>query len=283
MNLMNLQKREDFIPFTEELVEKFLQYLTETGKKENTLYGYENETRSLIVFLKNNDCKIGNDTGNQYMQWLLNDCQYTQQTVNNKVAVFNQFMLFLGHPEWKVTNYYVRQDYQFLTPSREEYIRLLKMARENDLYRAYLLVKVFGGYGIPYRELYKLDVQAVKNREVTIKDLNVQRKIVLPGYFVDELMTFVRKRGLRTGPVFGTKGEVYSSSMINRDFGRLSELTGINKQKITPDRLVRMYRQTLQQVSESAQAYIEYCYNDILRNEQDQIGWFCRTQREQIF
>lgn len=280
---MNKQKTEETVTITESIIEDFLQSLAGSGIKSNTLFGYKTEMRRFTTYLAEyENGVVTRDTRKRYLQWLKNDLQYTPQSISNKMCMFNQFMVYLQHPEWKITGYVSRQNYPYMMPSREEYLTLLRTARDNDMPRAYLLVKVFGGYGIPYRELHKLDVKSAKNKEVVINDQNGEpRTITFPSYFVDELMAFARKRKITDGPIFGTKGEAFRMPMIHRDFARLAELSGIDKKKITASRLVRMYQHTLQSIAENMQKYIDYHYKTMMRTEQNNIGWFFKDTDEE--
>lgn len=142
----------------------------------------------------------------RYKQWLME--RYSPASVNVTLAALNGFFKFMGWQECRVRPVRVQRRH-YAEPSRElsreEYYRLLKIARQKGNMRLFHLLETICSTGIRVSELRFITVQAVKRGRADICNKGKYRTILLPRKLCEKLLEYCRERGIWQGSVFVTR------------------------------------------------------------------------------
>ncbi len=272
---MTGERRDDGIPVTPELIKAFLDDLKSRGRSDSSLENYRMSLTRLYHFLPG-DKLLEEHSGEEWRRWLAEDRGFSERTVNNRVSALNSFLQYLGKREWQVEKF--SQKVKLVQPelTRGEYLQLLSAAKQADRERAYLLIKTMGGAGVRLQELPQLTTEALRTGEVTLVSHNgsSRRLLYLPEVLRRELVEFVRREGITSGPVF--QGED-GSHMPRYTIHHLVSLTGrearVPREKTNPRCLWRMYLSTQESIRQNIDFLVWQSYNRILEEEQQIAGW----------
>lgn len=106
--------------------------------------------------------------------------------------------------------------------TREEYVRLVKAAKEKSSERLALLLESICATGIRVSELPFITVEAVAQGEATVKCKGKTRTIFIPAVLCKKLRRYTQRKGIQTGPVFVTRtGKALNRSNVWREMKAL--------------------------------------------------------------
>ena len=145
---------------------------------------------------------------------------------------------------------------------------------ENE--RSYLLVKVLGGAGMRVQELPQLTVEAVRQGVVPLEYHNSrqQRLLRLPEALRQELLDYIRREGLVSGPVFATSdGNPLPRSRVYTFVRSAGLAARVPEEKATPRGLWKMYLSTQEEIQSYVALLAEQRYCRMLEEEQQAVGW----------
>lgn len=155
--------------------------------------------------------------------------------------------------------------------TREEYIRLLAGAREQENFTLYLLVKTFALTGLPIQSLDDLTREAVNYGEIQTERKLYSQAVHIPAMLRRELLDYAMREGVRSGPLFRIRtGRPLNRSAITNMISRLGEL---KPGKVNPRGLKRLYQNTFAEHRRQADEWIEASYVRLLEEEEKQAGW----------
>ncbi len=257
-----------------ETIDAFLAYLSEKGRGEASLRSYRRILTELYRYLPEDKC-IGEETGPAWKAFL--ERQGLQPaTVNNRMSVWNSFLLYLGHREWQFGDFNREAETAQPELSRTEYLRLLSAAKHMGKEKSYLLIKTLGGAGMRIQELPQLTVEAVRQAAVELAYHNSRQRRVLklPEGLRRELLDYAEREGIRTGPVFGSPGGApMARSNVNYFISMVSHDAQVEEEKATPRCLWKMYQETCRKIQDNVAVLIEQSYQRMLDEEQKVMGW----------
>ncbi len=257
-----------------ETIDAFLAYLSEKGRGEASLRSYRRILTELYRYLPEDKC-IGEETGPAWKAFL--ERQGLQPaTVNNRMSVWNSFLLYLGHREWQFGDFNREAETAQPELSRTEYLRLLSAAKHMGKEKSYLLIKTLGGAGMRIQELPQLTVEAVRQGAVELAYHNSRQRRVLklPEGLRRELLDYAEREGIRTGPVFGSPGGApMARSNVNYFISMVSHDAQVEEEKATPRCLWKMYQETCRKIQDNVAVLIEQSYQRMLDEEQKVMGW----------
>ena len=257
-----------------ETIDAFLAYLSEKGRGEASLRSYRRILTELYRYLPEDKC-IGEETGPAWKAFL--ERQGLQPaTVNNRMSVWNSFLLYLGHREWQLGDFNREAETAQPELSRTEYLRLLSAAKHMGKEKSYLLIKTLGGAGMRIQELPQLTVEAVRQGAVELAYHNSRQRRVLklPEGLRRELLDYAEREGIRKGPVFGSsEGAPMARSNVNYFISMVSHDAQVEEEKATPRCLWKMYQETCRKIQDNVAVLIEQSYQRMLDEEQKVMGW----------
>lgn len=257
---------------TEELIAQFLLEKERRGCVSDTVSGYRRHLLQLYQELPE-DKEIRPGTLENWQSMLV-EKGYAARTVNNWLSAANSLMEFCGRRELQVPDLPLPADDVQPELTRTEYLRLLSAARVLGKERAYLLVKVFGCMGLAVQELPQLTVEAVRDGRLAVSSHGAPRQIHLPAALHGELMDYIRRAGIASGPVFVTRnGKRISRTSVTSTIQALAKDARVAPEKCNPRCLKKLCLSTVAGIEASVRLLVEQAYDQMLEQEQFTIGW----------
>ena len=260
-------------PLTPEQMEGYLDSLVKKGRAQGTIDGYRRGIQRLYQALPERDKFIRQDTLRRWREQLLEE-GYSATAINQFVVAANGYLEYVHARELQVTDKLKVEKELQPELSRDEYLKLLSTARALNRERVYLLVKVFGNSDLPVNELEHLTVAAVRAGMLSV-DYNYSREIIrFPESICKELLSYARRQGIETGPIFLTRdGTPMSRSNVTTGIRQLCMAAGVAEEKGSPRCLRKLYQTTRAGIERSIALLVEQAQNRLLEEEQLTVGW----------
>ena len=173
---------------------------------------------------------------------------YAPSTANAALAAVNGFLRFWGFESCGVKPFKVQK--KLYCPeerelSREEYIRLVKAAKEKSSERLALLLESICATGIRVSELPYITVEAVAQGEAVVHCKGKTRTVFLPAALQKKLRRYMQSQKIQSGPVFVTRtGKPMNRSNIWREMKALCERAQVAPSKVFPHSLRHLFART---------------------------------------
>lgn len=229
---------------TNDTVRKFEQYLIEEEKSTATLKKYMHDVIVFLNWAETSD--IEKKTVLEYKENLTR--KYAPASVNSVLSSLNSFFEFSGFLNLKVKmlkiqkQIFARREKEL---TKEEYVKLLDAAKSNKNERLYYLMQTICSSGIRVSELKFITVEAVKNRQSTIRCKGKMRVVILPKDLCRMLIRYCESRKIKSGPVFVTRtGKPLDRSTIWKMMKSLCESAGVSPDKVFPHNLRHLFART---------------------------------------
>ena len=161
---------------------------------------------------------------------------YTPRTVNVRLASANGFLDYLGLRDYQLPMQ-LKPAEDDIQPelTRNEYLRLLSVARTLDKGRTYFMVKVFAILGLTVHDLPKLTAEAVEKGVFTTSANRSRQIIRIPNCLQAELLGYLQREGIRSGPVFCTRnGKPICRAAVTACIQQLSRDARVAPEKCNP-------------------------------------------------
>ncbi len=174
--------------------------------------------------------------------------KYVVTSVNSKLAAVNCFLRASGCEECTVRTYKVqkksfRAKERELT--REEYLRLVKTAKDRGKQQLCLLMQTICATGIRISELPFITVEALYERRAVVSLKGKTRIVLLPAELCRELMVYAKERNIRSGSIFVTRnGKPMDRSNIFHSMKKLCEDAEVDRSKVFPHNLRHLFAVT---------------------------------------
>lgn len=171
--------------------------------------------------------------------------EYAVSGANAALAAINGFLRFWGLESCCVKPFKVQK--QIYQPeekelTREEYVRLVKAAREKNSERLVLLLESICATGIRVSELKYITAEAVKQGKAVVTCKGKTRTIFLPVGLQRKLCRYIQKQKIQIGPVFITRtGKPMNRSNIWREMKGLCRRAEVSPSKVFPHSLRHLF------------------------------------------
>ena len=232
-----------------ERLDAFTDFLRREERSKSTVEKY---SREISLFLQWLDGRSIDQE--QVIQWKhhLMEMDYTPSTINGMLVALNRFLVFIGHPECKVTTLKLqrrlfREEKRDLT--KEEYVRLIETARSKGKERLALLMETICATGIRVSEVQYITVEAAQQGRAEISLKGKIRTILLPGKLRAQLKAYLKHCGRWPGqpnaPVFLTAGgRPLDRSNLWREMRSLCAAAKVDPHKVFPHNLRHLFAKT---------------------------------------
>ncbi len=229
---------------TNELIQKFKEYLIDEEKSLLTLDKYIRDITAFMKWCKN--AEIYKSLVLEYKQEIIE--KYAPASVNSILSSLNSFF---EYNEWhglkvkmlKIQKQIFAERNKELTKS--EYERLLDAAKSKKNERLYYLMQTICASGIRVSELSAITIEAVKARRANINCKGKMRVVILPKDLCKVLTEYARRQKITSGPVFVTKnGKPLDRSTIWKMMKVLCESARVDKEKVFPHNLRHLFART---------------------------------------
>ncbi len=227
--------KNDFINFKEHLFAE--------EKSALTIQKYLRDIRLFASYLGGRELSKESTVG---WKRSLEEKMYSPRSINSMIASLNSFLSFIGAEDCKLKA--IRIQRAIYMPeekelTKDEYKRLLSSAKKQD--RLGLIMRTICATGIRVSELRFFTVEAVKDREVSVKCKGKNRKIIIPKDLGRLLIDYAEKKKIASGPIFATKsGKPLDRSYIWAQMKKLCKAAGVKESKVFPHSLRKLFART---------------------------------------
>lgn len=218
----------------------------------------------------------GPATPQTYHEWQqhLYEKGYQDRSINLRIVAANHYFRWCGNYDWAIPLTRIAPSDNTPELSRNEYLRLLRAARQLGRRRDYLLVKLFATTGLPVQCLNQVTVESVQASSSKYSFRGECHRFNLPDVLRCELLDYIHETGITSGPVFitstGTALDRVRAHYILKD---LCAEAKIAPEKGSVRTLQKLYRTTQFQLMAWAKAFCWQTFNNILASEQAVAGW----------
>ena len=170
---------------------------------------------------------------------------YAPSSANAALAAVNGFLRFWGFESCCVRPFKVQK--KLYCPeekelTREEYVRLVKAAKEKSSERLALLLEAICATGIRVSELQFITVEAVSQGEAIVTCKGKTRTVFLPAALQKKLRRYIQGQKIQSGSVFITRtGKPMNRSNIWREMKALCERANVAPSKVFPHSLRHLF------------------------------------------
>lgn len=236
--------QEENYTLTLEVIEKYVFYLWEQERAENTIQKYRHDMKVFYQWLDGRPI-----TKTVLIKWKEHlAAVYAPVSVNSMLASLNGFLQFMDWKELAIKPLKIQKPL-FCNEDKEltkkEYVLLVKTARKEGNERLALILQTICATGIRVSELKFITVQAVLAGHAEISNKGKQRRVFLPDKLRNMLKKYLKSIGRKKGAVFVTRtGKPVDRSNIWRDMKKLCEGADVEPSKVFPHNLRHLFART---------------------------------------
>ena len=225
-------------------IKQFKNYLTEEEKSSNTIEKYIRDVTAFSAWL--NGKEVTKQAVLQYKKELIE--KLAPASVNSVLSSLNSFFAFNEWHDCKVKNLKIQKQI-FSSNEKEltkqEYERLLNVAKSKLNKRLYYLMQTICSTGIRVSEIKFITVNSVKTGQAEINCKGKMRRVFLPKQLCRMLKEYIKENNIKNGCVFVTRnGQPLDRSNIWSDMKKLCKMAGVSKDKVFPHNLRHLFART---------------------------------------
>lgn len=222
------------------MIIRFEKMLTEDEKSISTRKKYIRDVKVFSDFMEG---QVTKEAVIDYKQNLIE--QYAVSTVNAMLASVNSFLKSMGWYECTVKSLKIQKE-AFRPEEREltkeEYYKLLSVAKENGNNRLYYLMQTICATGIRVSELSFITVESLYIGQAIVSLKGKTRTVLLPKALCRNLRQYCKEKNIQKGSIFVTRnGMPVNRSNIFREMKALCETAGVNSKKVFPHNLRHLF------------------------------------------
>ena len=229
---------------TVNMIESYRQNLVNEEKSQATVEKYLRDVRAFFQWTSG--CRIDKSMVLAYKAHLTE--KYAPASVNSALSSLNSFFEFCEHRELEVKMLRI-QKHIFADKSKEltkeEYSKLLRVAKHKKNKRLYYLMQTICSSGIRVSELRYITVEAVRLHQATIRCKGKMRVVILPGELCSMLRQYADNNGITEGAIFVTRsGKPLDRHSIWKMMKALCSVAGVAAGKGFPHNLRHLFART---------------------------------------
>lgn len=258
------------VTFGEQQIEDYWHHLAKKGLSFLTLQTYQRVLWQLYDYLPG-DKKLDEDV---LLRWEadLKSKGYAGTTLQGQRSIINGFVDYLtqrDNPQGETT---VQRRGALI---RDDYLRILLMARENGRRRAYLLIKTLVSTGIRSSELKELTVEALRAGGAWVTSHGVRRRVAIPEPIRTELLEYAETCGVTAGTLFVTMdGKPLFHSAVWKEIKRVCREAAMQEDAGSPRALYLLYLDTYEGICRQTSSEESWQkYERLLSEEEALVAW----------
>lgn len=231
---------------TEELLERYREYLYQEEKSKTTIMKYLTDLRKLMRFADGRE--ITKELMIHYKEYLMNEKQYKSSSVNSYLVAANRFFDYmswygLGVKTVKVQKkVFVEEEKEF---TKQDFKKLVMAAWDLGRTRMAMVLQTICGTGMRVSEVQFVTVAAVQKGRVTVFNKGKERVILIQRSLQLRLLAYINKQDIKSGLVFRTdSGKAMDRSYIWREMKKLCDKAEVEESKVFPHNLRALFART---------------------------------------
>lgn len=228
-----------------EMISTFEEELRAEEKSKATIEKYARDVGGFIRFTGEGQA-LTKDTVMSYKQHLKDN--YAIASANSMLVAVNRFLCYLGCNDCTVKVFKMQK--AVFRPkeremSKEEYLRLVKTAKDKGKSRLCLIMQTICATGIRISELPFITVEGLSSRRTVVSLKGKSRVVILPVQLCRELRQYARQNQVSSGSIFVTKnGKPIDRSNILHAMKALCEEADVDRRKVFPHNLRHLFALT---------------------------------------
>ena len=225
-------------------IEKFKRFLINEERADATVEKYLRDIRRFYEFAggseidKTNVMAYKSDIGRNF----------AVTSANSMIAALNAFFRFCEWYDLCVKQFKIQREAYCSEEkelTREEYVRLIDVARKRKNERLNLIIQTICGTGIRVSELKYITVEALNKGEAVVKCKGKNRRIFIVSKLKKKLLRYVREQRISAGAVFVTRsGNPMSRNNIWKEMKSLCNDANVAESKVFPHNLRHLFART---------------------------------------
>lgn len=223
---------------------KFKNFLTFEEKSDLTIEKYIRDITNFSNWLEKKG--VTKKLLLEYKNLLIK--KYAPASVNSIISSLNTFFIWKKKYDLKIKalkiqkQIFSKEDKEL---TKDEYRRLLDVAKNKKNERLYLLMQTICSTGIRVSELKFITVKAVYLKRAVINLKGKTRIVLIPDKLCHILLKYIKKNNIKDGSVFVTKGgKPLNRSNIWLDMKKLCEDAKVERDKVFPHNLRHLFART---------------------------------------
>ena len=190
---------------------------------------------------------------------------YSSSTINSALSGINEYMKYMGYGDIFI-EYHPHEPREVISVTTEDYLKVLKVARESDNREAYLLVAIFANVPFGVAEMSVLSIEAVK--EGCFVPYGGNDPVFLDKKLADELLAYARFKRIRRGAIFRTsRGTPMGRQLVAKKISAVGRLAGFPARVITARNLQNLYQSRIAALRTSFEEAVIKAYGEQLNEE----------------
>ncbi len=229
---------------TNEIVNKFKNYLYEEERSDNTIEKYMRDIRFFREWL--GDKSLDKAVVLAYKAKLCE--KYAPKSVNSVLSSLNALFVYMNWYDLKVKTLKIQRRI-FADKEKElskaEYGRLLSAAKSKNDERLYYLMQTVASTGLRVSEIKYVTCEAVNTGQATISCKGKIRQVFLPKKLCKMLKVYIKGQKIKSGSVFVTRNsKPLDRSCIWKLLKNLCKTANVGKDKVFPHNLRHLFART---------------------------------------
>lgn len=229
---------------TNDIIDKFKQYLYENEKSDNTIEKYMRDIRFFKTWLAGGE--VDKSVVLRYKKELCE--KYAPKSVNSVLSSLNSMFMYMKWYDLKVKMLRIQRRI-FVDKEKElskaEYGRLLTAAKSKNNERLYYLMQTIASTGVRVSEIKYITCEAVKSGQATISCKGKIRQIFLPKKLCKMLKTYTKTQNIKSGAIFITRtGKPLDRHIIWKLLKSLCDIANVGKNKVFPHNFRHLFART---------------------------------------
>lgn len=226
-------------------ISDFSLCLESEGRAKGTIEKYKRDISKFSKFMNGKPVTPQDALGWREALFLTG---YAPQTINSMLSALNRFFSFMGWQGYKVSHLRVQRKI-FREQEREldifEYRRLLDASKKLGKNRLLLLMETICSCGIRVSEVQAITVDAAQSGRAVISTKGKIRTILLPRKLCQKLQKYIKKNGIKSGPIFISKsGRSLSRHQIWAEMKAICTYAEVCPSKVFPHNLRHLFART---------------------------------------
>ena len=229
---------------TDETLRLFGDYLVSEERAEATVGKYLHDVGRFRMWLAKRElCKTAVLAYKSHLSG-----HYAPASVNAALSSLNCFFGFTERYDLRVKSLkiqkqiFARADKEL---TKEEYDRLLRVAKQKKNERLYFLMQTICSTGIRVSEVRHITVEAIRCGVAEINCKGKRRRVFLPTQLCGMLKRYAKEQKIKSGSVFVTKnGKPLDRSNIWNDMKKLCKAAKVPEKKVFPHNLRHLFART---------------------------------------
>lgn len=224
----------------------FQKQMKEQEHSEITLEKYVKDIRKMTAYMKTK--KIDKNTLQEYKHYLTKN--YKPNTINSYIISINVFMKWAGREELALKTVRIQKKTSMENViSRQEYEKMLEVAKKQTSQRNYVIMKVLAMTGMRVGELQYLTTEALKTGKITVIKKGKYREVYMQKSLIKILREYCKKEEIFSGYLFfgRNRKQPLDTTGVWKMLKKIAGKAGVDPEKVYPHSFRHLFAKTYMQ------------------------------------